>query len=296
MEKPVVIVQLNGGLGNQLFQYAAGRAVAYRAGVPLKLDVSAFDRDPGRKYRLGHFNVAAALASQEEVECMTRPQYKGLAGRMLLMAERFKLRHTPIVLTERSGRFDPQVLRARGRVYLAGYWQSEKYFAEIGPLLRRELTWKQPPDRGNADMLRLIQGCESVSVHVRRGDYASDARRYEFHGVCSPDYYQAAVQRLSTMIAAPHFFIFSDDMDWTARHVRLSHPVTYVTHNGADRDYEDLRLMSQCKHYIIANSTFSWWGAWLCPHAAKVVIAPQKWFNKADYDDQDIVPPSWIRV
>src|SRR5207248_9354724 len=115
-------------------------------------------------------------------------------------------------------------------------------------------------------------------------------------GVCSLAYYHAAIDELAQTIKAPYFFVFSDDIPWAQQNLALAYPVTYVSHNGAERDYEDLRLMSQCKHHIIANSTFSWWGAWLGAHPGKIVIGPRQWFRNADYDTPDLLPASWLRL
>ena len=141
-----------------------------------------------------------------------------------------------------------------------------------------------------------IRACESVSVHIRRGDYLSNPAFYRFHGVCAVEYYEAAVGHLAGAVENPCFFLFSDDLDWARRNLRLDYPVTYVDHNGEDKDYEDLRLMSQCKHHIIANSSFSWWAAWLCANPGKIVIAPRKWFNDPNIDTADIIPASWRRI
>ena len=110
------------------------------------------------------------------------------------------------------------------------------------------------------------------------------------------DYYEAAVRELTAVVKQPHFFVFSDDLEWVRRNLRLDYPVAYMDHNGEDRDYEDLRLMSACKHHIIANSSFSWWGAWLCADPGQIVIAPKKWFNKSPSDTRDLIPDSWRRI
>ena len=292
----MVIVPLRGGLGNQLFQYATGRAIAYRNNVPLKLNIQKYEDNPFRKYELDSFNIVASIASPDDIARLTRSGQRGLGARGFALIQRCLPYYRRSVVTERYHHFDPNILKVSGKVYLVGYWQSEKYFADIKSLLRKELAVRYPPDRLNQETSQLIGKTESVSVHVRRGDYVSNPAFHQHHGVCSLGYYRVAVQELTHTVKEPHFFVFSDDMEWVRENLRLSYPISYVAHNGIEKAYEDLRLMSQCKHHIIANSTFSWWGAWLCTHPAKIVVAPKKWFNKADRDDRDLIPALWIRV
>ena len=292
----MVIVQLVGGLGNQFFQYATGRAVAHRNRTPLKLDISAFDQDPLRSYRLHHFNIVESIATPDEVAHLTK-RGSGIWKRISRRVERYLLPpYRRSVFAQRFDHFDPDILRLRGNVYLIGYWQSEKYFKDIAHIIRQDFTFRHTPDTENQKLARIIANTNSVSLHIRRGDYVSNPITYQYHGVCSLDYYRAAVARLTQTVKRPHFFVFSDDMEWAQQNLKPDYPVTYVTHNGVERDYEDLRLMSQCKHHIIANSAFSWWGAWLCTRPGKLVIAPRKWFNKADCDTSDLIPASWSRV
>jgi len=290
----MVIVRLMGGLGNQMFQYAAGRAVAYRNRTQLKLDLSYFDQNPRRSYKLHHFNIAESIATPDEVTHFTR---RDLWSRISHLIERYLLpSYKRSVFAERFFHFDPNVLRLRGNVYLIGYWQSEKYFKDIEQIIRQDFTFKHAPDTENQRLAHIIANTNSVSLHIRRGDYISNPVTYQYHGVCSLDYYRAAIETLTQAIGQPHFFVFSDNMAWAQQNLKLDYPVTFVTHNGAERDYEDLRLMSQCKHHIIANSTFSWWGAWLCAYPSKIVIAPKKWFSGANHDTKDLIPESWWRI
>lgn len=290
----MVIVHLMGGLGNQIFQYAAGRAVAHRNRTQLKLDVSALERDAARSYRLHHFNIVESIATPDDVARFTKRDFWGRISRRV---ERYLLPpYRRSVFAQRFDHFDPDILRLRGSVYLTGYWQSEKYFKDIEHLIRQDFTFRHPPDPENQKLARIIANTNSVSLHIRRGDYVSNPRFFRKFGVCSLEYYQNAVAKIAEKTSGPHFFVFSDDIDWARGNLRLQYPLTFVAHNGADKDYEDLRLMSLCRHHIIANSSFSWWGAWLCTYPPKIVIAPQKWFNKADCDTSDLIPGSWIQV
>jgi hypothetical protein len=163
-------------------------------------------------------------------------------------------------------------------------------------MLREELTFKDAPDAANAAMLRQMASCEAVVVHVRRGDYVSNAAFHAVHGICDVAYYRRGLELLRQTVRDPHCFIFSDDPDWVKQNLKLDAPCTYVTHNVGKQDYEDLRLMSHGQHFIIANSTFSWWGAWLSRHPAKQVIAPRRWFQSEAASGRDIVPEAWTAI
>ena len=290
----MVIVKLIGGLGNQLFQYAAARRVAYINNVPLRLDTSRFERYPLRKYSLNHFNIAADMASSDEIALLKGGRnIKGILGRY---AERLKPYHKRRVVRERSLNFDPNILKVSGDVYLEGYWGSEKYFKDIETTIREELKIRTEPSAVNTAMAERISQVPAVSMHIRRADFISNPRTHRFHGVCSLDYYNTAVDKIAQMVEKPHFFVFSDDPQWGQENLKLEYPITFVTHNSADQDYEDLRLMSLCRYHITANSTFSWWGAWLSTNKDKIVIAPSKWFTGLRSDPKDLFPEGWIRI
>jgi hypothetical protein len=187
------------------------------------------------------------------------------------------------------------VLNAPGNVYLAGYWQSEKYFKEIEDIIRRDFCLKSEPGPENAAMADEIKGVPSVCVHVRRTDYVTDPRTNQHHGTCSPEYYRNAACLVGSQVSNPHFFVFSDEPDWARANLELPVPTTFVTHNGSEKGYEDLRLMALCQHYIIANSSFSWWGAWL-GNSGGIVVAPKRWFNTEGRDTRDLIPAGWARL
>ncbi|MCC6447868.1 MAG: alpha-1,2-fucosyltransferase, partial [Chitinophagaceae bacterium] len=197
---------------------------------------------------------------------------------------------------EKNLSFDENILKTPSDVYLEGYWQTEKYFKEISDILRKEFTFKIPPSEANQRMLDTIRLHNSVSIHIRRTDYITDPASSKDMGFCDIPYYKRAVSYLAERVADPHFYVFSDDMNWVRSNFALNFPVTYVDLNNADTNYEDMRLMSSCKHNIIANSTFSWWGAWLNSSEKKIVIAPKKWFNDTSKKSTDLVPENWIKL
>lgn len=293
----MVIVRLLGGLGNQMFQYAAGRRMALANDVPLKLDLSWVTVSTHRAYALHGLSVQEAFATPGELCEIHGPSGKRVGRFFHHLRQRFKIGDPWTRIHEAwLSPFDQRVLAASERTYLDGYWQSEKYFSDIADTIRREFTIKTPPGPHAQAIAARITATESVSVHVRRGDYVSDARTNRAHGTCSVDYYRHCVQLVAERIVQPHFFLFSDNPDWVGANLRLEHPVTLVSRDPASTHYEDLRLMSQCRHHIIANSSFSWWGAWLDPRPDKLVLAPQRWGNDPRWDDRDLLPAGWIRV
>lgn len=261
-------VRLQGGIGNQMFQYAAARALAERCSAEVIADLSAYEKDPLRTYLLDRFRARVRPAAPDELK-------------------RLKVHH------EKSFSFDPLFTRLRGGTLLDGYWQAEKYFLGIRTRLLEELKVKSPDPANNA-LEREIKSGPSVSLHVRRGDYASDPATNRYHGLCGEAYYKEAVRRVAEKAPAAKFYLFSDDAAWTRAHVLPLVPQGAVV--GTGREEEDLRLMSACSYHVIANSSFSWWGAWLSESPGKIVFAPQKWFAGAGLDTADLIPDSWRQI
>lgn len=293
----MVIVRLTGGLANQMFPYAVGRRLAHLLETELKLDISGFDNYEKstdlefRRYALGVFNVCENFATQEEIRALTWRE-PSLLERLL----RRKPKRPATFVKERQYHFDPTILRLTGNVYLAGNWNSYMYFADIENIIRSDFTFRQPPTGKNLEVFNHIGVVEAVSIHVRRGDYVTNARANQIHGTCDLDYYRASVEWLMQKIEKPHFFVFSDDPDWVRQHLQVPAPCTIVDCNGPLDGHEDLRLMSHCRHHVIANSGFSWWSAWLNSRPNKLVVAPRRWFRTDKYDTSTLIPASWIRL
>ncbi len=286
----MVITRLIGGLGNQLFQYALGRALAARRATTLKLDTSGYERYTLHAYALHHFNIPESFAARDEIRRLRGGWIAERLPRRLQKVNPFRKRS---YILERRFSFDPEVLDAPDDIYLDGYWQSENYFKSIEGILRREFTVRYPLSGRNQEIAARIADCNAASMHVRRGDYVSNPTFSQAHGICSPDYYRAAARRIADSNPRPHFFVFSDEPEWVAENLRLDHPMTVVTGNDARHNYEDLRLMILCRHHVIANSSFSWWGAWLDANPEKTVIAPARWFANDEHDTRDLFPPAW---
>lgn len=293
-----VISRLIGGLGNQMFQYAAGRAAALRCGAALKLDLSGFDAYFKRRYELGTFPIQATVASDVDLARFGRSS-KDQSPRLDRVRRLLRVgaRAGPWpTYRERHFHFDPAVTQLRAPVYLDGYWQSQKYFSDWAQVLRREFTPVAPLEPENAALAARIDAVNAVSLHVRRGDYANEPTTHRYHGICSRDYYERAVEYIDNRVQAIHLFVFSDDQEWTRGNLRFGRPASFVDTNSADRGYRDMQLMARCRHHILANSSFSWWGAWLNPSREKIVIAPRRWFDAGANDTRDLIPESWVRL
>jgi hypothetical protein len=191
--------------------------------------------------------------------------------------------------------FDGSILELPDNVCLEGFWQSEKYFLDIRDILHKEFTLRNALEGGDLQLAERIQACNSVSLHFRRGDYLSNPHAARHHGTCGPDYYGRAVRYIGEKVTSPHLFVFSDDPEWTRANMKYDLPTTFVSGVDPTGDGRDLTLMSMCRHHIIANSSFSWWGAWLGDDPGKTVIAPLRWFADPAQDASDIIPLGWIK-
>ena len=295
----MIIVKLTGGIGNQMFQYAAARRMSYVNNTQLQIDLGWFNESglsANRKYELKVFNVIGKIATPSNILALKTRRQNPLSRRLpnFLKKTVFNTNQTHII--EKYFNFDPAILNVKDNIYLDGYWQSEKYFIDIEQIIRKEFTFKNDPTERNREASDAIVTAESVAVHIRRGDYVTLAQANAFHGLCPPEYYQLAVEEIAKQVNKPVFFVFSDDIEWVRDNVKLDYKTIFIDHNNPDQGYEDLRLMSLCKHQIIANSSFSWWGAWLNPSPNKIVIAPRIWFRKASQDTRDLIPSTWIEA
>jgi hypothetical protein len=289
----MIIVKLKGGLGNQLFQYAMARRVAHSNNTILKLDIESglgvIEGATTRYYGLHSFNITENFASAEEIGKLKK-------GRIYnLLIEEFKPYHWRSYVKERQFNFNPEILKISDNTYIEGYWQSEKYFNNIESKIRKEITLKVSMADKYRELMDSIAKTDSISIHIRRGDYITDKRSNRVIGNCPLDYYYAAVEKISLSIASPHFFVFSDDIKWAEENLKGQYPLTFVS-DSQNNDYEELILMSKCKHQIIANSSFSWWGAWLNNNPSKIVVAPKKWFNNPYINTNDLIPEPWIKI
>jgi hypothetical protein len=288
------MTQVIGGLGNQMFQYAIGRHLSIKTGEELVLDITGFKHYDLHAYSLHHFAIAGRVAAKEEVALFSKLRPK--KGRRNFLYNTFKANPRRYAL-ERYYHFDPSILSRKGSMFLEGYWQSEKYFKDIEEIIRKDFVLTSPLSARDQEVAELMQSTNATSLHVRRKDFAHHPELSAFHGTCSPAYYDEAVSKIATHLGkTPHLFIFSDDPVWAKENLRFQYPMIHVDHNDASRNYADMYLMSQCKHNIVANSSFSWWGAWLNQNPDKIVVAPSRWTNDPGLDTKDLIPSSWIRI
>ncbi len=292
----MIITKLIGGLGNQMFQYALGKKLALKNQDELFLDCSFFSEKGShtpREFELDVFTLKATLAQDEQIglfQLKNGSRLASLASKLFAVDRKYK------TITEKGHEFHPEVLDSKGNIHLIGYWQSELYFADIRHELLRDFQFATSLTRKNQELAKEIQSCNSVSIHIRRGDYVSNESAKSFHGLCDIPYYKRGIEYLERNESDLAFFVFSDDIYWAQENLMINAPTTFIDHNKGKASSDDMRLMSMCKHHIIANSSFSWWGAWLNSNENKKVIAPQRWFLDRSINTQDVIPKSWIRL
>jgi len=296
----VITVSLIGGLGNQMFQYAAGKALAERHGVSLILDISGFRDYALRPFLLDRLLVPEATAESQEKN-FTRAKWKARVDRLLGKAGLPKLASSPIEYREPHFHYDPAFEALGPRVSLFGYFQSERYFVSIAGNLHNWLSPREPLGAVAAAALKQIESSRlPISVHVRRGDYLRPGT-HEVHGILGESFYRQASDLLESKTGREaELFIFSDDHAAAEQVLRFV-PKSRLNHVRGDpeRPWEDMALMARCRHHVIANSSFSWWGAWLNRSPDKIVVAPRAWFAPAalkKLNTADLHPPGWILV
>lgn len=288
----MIIIKLGGGVGNQLFQYAFGRNIEILNKTEVKFDLSWFEQYKERAHKLKHFNAVEKIASSAEIIKLNK--YRKKSGRLAFF-HNFFVADDSIYIKQKQFEFIPQILKIMNPLYLDGHWQSEKYFKGIENIIKKEITLKETPRNYFKQMSAKIEKINSVSIHIRRGDYITMQKAIDIIGVCPIDYYYKAVNKLIKKIKYPTFFIFSDDIEWVKKNLEINSPMIFVSNNTI-ADYEELILMSKCKHNIIANSSFSWWGAWLNENPQKIVIAPKNWFKDKSINTKDLVPENWLKI
>ena len=292
----MILSKIIGGMGNQMFQYAAGRALSLQLGQPLRLDISCFVG-----YGLHHgfelhrvFNCQSEIADESDLRRILGWQYSS-GIRKLVARQRLAMFRNNGFIVEPYFHYWPDIKNVPQDCYLDGYWQSERYFKDVASVIRADFTFKTSLANRNAEIAEHIGQLNSVSLHIRRGDYATDPNTNATHGLCSLDYYRKAVQFVADRIRHPHFFVFSDDIAWVKDNLKIDLPCRYIDHNYDSESYNDMWLMSLCQHHIIANSSFSWWGAWLNPSPEKIVVAPKKWFANEN-NVNDLIPQEWVTL
>lgn len=294
----MILVRLNGGLGNQLFQYAAGFSLAKKNCDELKIDVSAFDdscrgKDTRRSADILQFSIAAPIANRFEVEGL-RNSWGALSRIARFVRQRIFKRY--------YSDWHPEILSLNGDVYLDGYFQCENYFSDYLDLIVREFSLLAELEAQIAPLRQKIDSLHNpVSLHVRRGDYVSDPKIRALHNICTVNYYEKALAQMREKVGSYDLVVFSDDVPWVRENLKLGADVLYVSDQNIPSGQplsapQELTLMAHCRHHVISNSTFSWWGAYLNRRADKIVIAPGLWNRSRIDSHKNILPELWLRI
>jgi hypothetical protein len=292
-----IIAQLQGGLGNQLFQYATGRAIAVQKQAPLLLDNSwytkAYHDVTPRELLLSKLNTKGSFISfQPKIKCPKRIQR---------IQQKFWPINPFIFVEQTPYRFDSRLNKSpafkQQNLYLMGYWQSYKYFDSIKSILQSEISLKKPLDTHYLNYLNQIQATASAMVHIRRGDYVNLASAAKIHGFIGLEYYREGMRLLLNKNPEIHFFVFSDDLKWAKQNLPHSERSTFIQSLGnSDAVIQELELMMHCQNHLIANSSLSWWAAWLSKQSNGVILCPKKWTNDLSMNWDDLLPNTWQRI
>lgn len=294
----MIIVKLIGGLGNQMFQYAAGKSLAEKHHTDLYLDISHLIKDTKGAYtkrdlELDAFNTHYQIATSEQIEKF-RITHQNKYTRFL--QRNYPFLFSNLYVAESGNKFQSQFFKYGRNTYLDGFWQCEDYFKVYRELILKNFSLKYPLHPDAESIKHDIQNGISISLHVRRGDYISIPSNLNFHGVLSIEYYNKAIELIKQKTKIDKVFVFSDDIEWCKQNFTNHELFNFIDFKHKVPAYQELYLMSQCSHHIIANSSFSWWAAWLNNKADKIVVAPKVWFADQSIDTSDIVPKKWIRI
>ena len=285
----MIYSRIRGGLGNQLFQYSIARSLADKLATNLGLDIRDFNPDSPYSMGLKNFNIRADFNPPDMIKHKKNGYFKYILDNIY--------GNHKFVYKEPHLSFDRNYASLPNGTYLKGYWQSEKYFENNKLNILNDLRITTNQSSQNKRISNQIASKVSVSLHIRRGDYISNSSYNITHGICDLRYYENAVSYLIKNIGKNFtIFAFSDDPEWVYSNLKLPVNICFINNNSSDYNYEDLRLMSECDHNIIANSSFSWWGAWLNTNKNKTVIAPSNWYADQSLENNDIVPTNWIRM
>ena len=299
----MILVRLMGGLGNQMFQYAAAKAVAIRNNSELIIDTTLLEineKNPNevvthRKLDLEIFNLDLIKASQKQVEYFNGRTYRNLAGKVfnkLLFAFRKKN-----LIIEKNRSFSPEIIRLKDNKCLVGAWQSEMYFKDKKSEIKNEFTFKEPLLGISKNIFDEIVAHNSICVNVRRGDYVTSPIYSKTLGALSADYYNNGIKYFENKFNNPKVFVFSDDIVWCKNNLQSKIPILFVGHEHAGKKFGNyLQLMKLCNHFVIPNSTFGWWAAWLGEKDGTIVISPKDWVREIVLMPENIIPDRWMKI
>ncbi|MCM8569204.1 alpha-1,2-fucosyltransferase [Gramella jeungdoensis] len=292
----MICIKLKGGLGNQMFQYALGRIIEKKEGTDLFIDNRFFRQESkisgltARSFELDVFPNTYKFADKAKIDLFFSPTILSKIKRKMGI-------NYPRIFMEKKFGYNENVLNFQPPIYLSGYFQSYLYFKGYENLIDEIFSFPSHTLNSiNKSYLQEIKAVNSVAVHIRRGDYVQNRLTQEFHGNCNRSYYQKAIEFLKEKIENPHFFFFSDDPKWVRNEFKEFACEKTFIENTSEEAWIDMFLMKTCKHNIIANSSYSWWSAWLNKNSEKLVIAPKKWFAKQNFNISDLIPKGWIQL
>lgn len=288
----MIVVRLHGGLGNQLFQYAFGRALAIKHGVPLQMDIRDYRKEPQHGLLIQHFNILGDFLSSMNSRFIPDITRQARWQRWIWNWIPTHLRW----VREKPFGFQAHWLEAGKSTYLDGYWQSESFFREVTKTLREEFTLKVPPSMATQEIAAQMRQARSVAMHIRRGDYVTDPHASKIYLPLSLSYYERCLKDWASEQRQVKVFVFSNDIDWCKKQIRWQYPTVFIDHTTPATAHEDLYLMQQAKCCITANSTLSWWGGWLGQKTDHVVYTPAKWFYPNTLDDRSLACDGWVQM
>lgn len=278
-----------------MFEYALGRRLSYRNNADLKFDIRSYKTNllGNCSFWLEGFHIDIQDNLATPWELLKFKIHQKRYGRKwalynYLFADELKY------IEEHSFKFNKHALESKDNVYLDGWWQNEKYFIDIRNILLKDFMVRHPLEGKNKEVAKEIVGSNSIGIHIRRLDYVTNQKTKEYHGELTKEYYDKALSIITQSVPNPTLFIFSDDIRWVTENMSFPFNTVHIGWN-LESPHEDMRLMSLCKHFITANSSFGWWGAWLGVDSKKIVVAPEKWTNDKR-DTNERVPESWIKI
>ncbi len=291
----MITIRIKGGIGNQLFQYAAGYSLAKRLGQDLDLDTSFFLNQTLREYRLDKMNIEnGSIANDKDYSWIVSVSRNRYVNRLLRMLKKSDLNAGAgwKILIEAEPAIKDTFFSISGqKIFVDGYYQSVKYFEKNRQDLLRQFTPNYLEEAQFKEMLHRIKTCNSVAVHVRRGDFIKAQHYNAKHYLLDEEYYIEAIKYIEKKIEAPQFFWFSDDIEWVKSNFGKKENFNYVSLSTTNPDIDEIMLMKESNSIITANSTFSWWGAWLNENDNSIKIVPSK-----NYGSDGMIPDSWIKI
>jgi hypothetical protein len=295
-KKEKIVVKIEGGLGNQMFQYAFGMSIALKYNAILVLDISYYNNNECHN----GFELSDVFLLDSKVSVRKKFQGGFLASNRYLVKvidfigiRKYLL---PCHFFEQLYRFNDILSPECANNYYTGFWQNELYFSDIRNKILDDFSFKRSLSVKNMELLNKVKNSNSVAIQVRRGDYVSNKSTNEFHGTCEVNYFYDAIEVIKKENSNIEIYIFSDDIDWAKNNIFFNSISYFINLNKGNEAYLDMLLMSNCKHVVISNSSFGWWAAWINKNPFGVVVAPKRWFNSLTIDTSDLCPKTWHRV